>query len=69
MVISNKDMGQENKSLAIESKQSIRCKQLQRNRIYEQRWCFGRTFWLSWSKERQKHNKDLVELRASSSQL
>ena len=32
-------------------------------------WCFGRTFWLSWSKERQKHNEDLVELRASSSHL
>ena len=30
-----------------------------RNRIYEQRWCFGRTLWLSWSKARRKHKKIL----------
>ena len=39
--------------------QFIRWKQLQRNRIYEQRWCFGKALWLSWYKE------NLVELRAS----
>ena len=35
----------------------IRWTKLQRNCIYEQRWCFGRTLWLSWYKERQKHKK------------
>ena len=34
--------------------------------MQEQRWCFRRTLWLFWSKEKQKHKENLVEFRVSS---